>query len=84
MKVYRVYHSYHETSESGTKENGIYSTEEKARERAIEVAQKISLPDTEITVGDGFVSFGSWDTTYINWDEYEVDKDIDMDFNGYT
>ncbi|GIW70264.1 MAG: hypothetical protein KatS3mg101_1011 [Patescibacteria group bacterium] len=90
MKVYRIYEPYHESSESGTVDYGIFSSKDKA----IEVLKKICK---EKRKKNGkrwnfckrgrlpYLFYLAWDESrcvYIK--EYDLDKEILEDIVGYT
>lgn len=82
--VYRVYSSYHESSESGTTEYGTYSTLDGARARALEVwtANKYPEPTADAT-GSLYASMG-WDSVGITVLPVELDQPTNSDRCGYT
>jgi hypothetical protein len=87
MKIYRVYSSYHESSESGTYDYGYYTDHERAKQRAKDVwankgygeyrPEDIS-PNGSIHVSDG------WGICSINVQSIELDVDTDHNTCGYT
>ena len=84
MKIYRVYESFHDPSESGTNEYGYYSTLELAKTRAKEVWAK-KYPDIEYEEYDtSLYHRGTWDNISISIEQHEVDQDIAYTNIGYT
>jgi len=65
-KIYRVYHAFHESDESGTREYGYFSTVELAKKRLIEVMEQVKKQDDE------------WETKYsstkTNQNKYIMDE----------
>lgn len=85
MKTYRVFTSYHESSESGTHEYGYYSTLGAARKRARDVW---AMTYAEYIPGElesgSLVSHTGWDSISITVSAIEVDKDTENQVVGYT
>lgn len=91
MKIYRVYHPFHESSESGTIEFGYFSTLEKAKE--------VLKQTIEFMKKDGY-----WKDDDVEWDkdglgyylkgmqyesgayiqEFELDEEMQKETIGYT
>ena len=85
MTIYRVYESYHDSSESGTHEYGYYTDLERAKQRARAVWKQKDYPEEysvsemgELSANNGF----HW--TSISIREIEVDTDLDQNMCGYT
>jgi hypothetical protein len=85
VTIYRVYTTYHESSESGTIEYGFYSTLEKAKQRAKEVwiAQYPDCQYEEKESGSLYCHNG-WDSISIYVSSFELDTDMHKDNCGYT
>lgn len=92
MKIYRVYASYHQPSESGTKEYGYFSDEAVAVARAIDMAKcdypfavrhKVKIQQHGRSIEATCQGYEG-DATWVNVDEIEVDQMIDRQMVGYT
>lgn len=85
MEIYRVYRSYHESSESGTVEYGYYSSLEAAKRRALEV-WKTNYGDLEPEdLGNGSLYAATgWDSVSIYVRPIEVDVVTEQTEVGYT
>lgn len=85
MTIYRVFTSYHESSESGTHEYGYYSTLERARNRARDVW---AMEYAEYIPGEhpsgSLTSHTGWDSISITVLAIDVDKDTENQVVGYT
>jgi len=85
MKIYRVFTSYHESSESGTHEYGYYSTLDAAKKRARDVwAMTYAEYIPEELEGGSLVSHTGWYSLSITVSDIEVDKDTENQVVGYT
>lgn len=85
--VYRVYESYHDSSESGTIEYGYYSGADRAKQRALEVWKQKDYGDIDEVYPCGSicgVSNGWSSGPYIRVSEIEVDTDTQCNNVGYT
>lgn len=83
---YRVYETYHESSESGTREYGFYTDLAQAKERALSAWKARGYPDPpEVSTPLGSLSYqGAWDVCEIRIGKYPLDCDMDENCNGYT
>lgn len=87
MKIYRVYHPFHSSSESGTVDYGYFSNLGMAKKRL-----KIVVKEFLDAEGEGIVqeeglytvvdSFGDRDYFFI--EEIDVDEEIEKKHIGYT
>ena len=86
MTVWRVYRPYHESSESGTIEFGYYSTEERAKQRALEAWRENDYGDiSEVDQSGSIHAQSGWgDSISIYVSEIEVDHDSNHNVCGYT
>ena len=86
MIIYRVYESYHESSESGTVEYGYYSLHERAKQRALDVwKQKGYGGVDEVSPSGSLYAQSGWGySAHIRVIEIEVDQDSNQDVSGYT
>jgi len=87
MKLYRVYHSYHDSASSGTNEYGIFSTPGVALARCVDTLKLLTLPSChkDIEIKDTYaVLHGLNESTYVYHMLYELDEPLDVDCNGYT
>jgi len=85
MTIYRVFTSYHESSESGTHEYGYYSTLGAAKKRAKEVwAMEYAEYIPEELESGSLVSHTGWDSLSITVLAIKVDEDTENQVMGYT
>lgn len=85
MTIYRVYTSYHESSESGTHEYGYYSTLEAAKKRAKNVwAMEYAEYPPEESAGGSLSYYDGWNSMNICVSSIEVDVDTENQVVGYT
>ena len=85
--VYRVYESYHDSSESGTIEYGYYSSLARAKQRALEAWKQKDYGDIDEVYPCGSIcgAPSGWGSgPYIRVSEIEIDIDTQSNNVGYT
>lgn len=88
-KVYRIYQPYHESSESGTYEYGIYSSKERVKRRLLQLYKELVKEkgwENVVLHWEGlYIKIQGWDSYEYIWvRKYELDRDIEDDVCGYT
>lgn len=83
--IYRVYESYHDSSESGTLEYGCYSTLAKAKQRALEVWKQQDYGNIDVVHPCGSVcgvpnGWGAGQHIRVS----EIELDAQSNIVGYT
>ena len=85
MTIYRVYESYHDSSESGTYEYGYFSSLDVALARAKGVWAQKNYPKGYKVIDDGgLYAHTGWDSCLISISKIEVDQPINDNNCGYT
>ena len=84
--IFRVYESFHTSSESGTNEYGCYSSLEKAKARLETIWMKKGYPDPkpEHKKDSGWFAYHGWDDCSIDIAKITIDEDTDNECIGYT
>lgn len=82
--VYRVFEAFHDSSESGTEEYGVYSTIGKARARCEAVWKQKGYPIPETFDNHGMYAYHQMDTYNIRITPITLDADKEIKLVGYT
>lgn len=84
MNIYRVYESYHSSSESGTIEYGYFSSLAVARDLVARIWKEKAYPDGYEDGPSGRWVHNGWESCSIHIREIEIDKEMKEDCCGYT
>ena len=84
MNIYRVYESYHDSSESGTIEYGYFSSFDVAKNLVVKLWKEKQYPDGYEEGPSGRGSYDGCCSCAIHIREIEMDKEIREDCCGYT